>query len=79
MYEDLIRELRNPYNTIAVDVAERQVYVHQVPLGKTWTGKEGRHMIDWMLAARIDPLGAVIALSVALGLVLGIEMGRRCK
>ncbi len=34
MYEDLIRELRNPYNTIAVDVAERQVYVHQVPLGK---------------------------------------------
>ena len=34
-------------------------------------------MIDWMLAARIDPLAAVIALSVALGLVVGIEMGRR--
>ena len=37
----------------------------------------GRSMIDWMLAARIDPLAAVIALSVALGLVVGIEMGRR--
>jgi hypothetical protein len=36
-------------------------------------------MIDWMLAARIDPLGAVIALSIALGLVVGIEIGRRCK
>ena len=34
-------------------------------------------MIDWMLAARIDTLAAVIALSVALGLVVGIEMGRR--
>lgn len=34
-------------------------------------------MINYMLALRIDPLGAVIALSVAL--VLGIEMGRRCK
>ncbi len=36
-------------------------------------------VIDYMLALRIDPLGAVIALSVALGLVVGIEMGRRCK
>lgn len=36
-------------------------------------------VLDWMLAARIDPLGAVIALSIALGLVVGIEMGRRCK
>lgn len=76
MYEDLIRELRNPYNTIAVDVAERQVYVHQVPLGKTWTGKEGRHMIGWMLAARIDPLGAVISLSICFGLALGVQLGR---
>ncbi len=36
-------------------------------------------MINYMLALRIDPLGAVIALSVALGMVLGIEMGRWCK
>ena len=33
-------------------------------------------MINYLLALRIDPLGAVIALSVALGMVLGIEMGR---
>ena len=36
-------------------------------------------MINYMLALRIDPLGAVIVLSAALGLVVGIEMGRRCK
>lgn len=47
--------------------------------GEDGRERGGRHMIGWMLAARIDPLGAVIALSVALGLVVGIEMGRRCK
>lgn len=36
-------------------------------------------MINYMLALRIDPLGAVIAMSVALGMVIGIEIGRRCK
>lgn len=57
-------------------------------------------MINYMLAAGVDPLGAVTtsrgeclggqpgaawllgrrgALSVALGLVIGVELGRRCK
>lgn len=36
-------------------------------------------MINYMLTHQIDPLGAVIALSMALGLVVGIELGRRCK
>ena len=36
-------------------------------------------MTDLMLALRIDPLGAVIALSVTVGLLLGIEAGRRMR
>ena len=36
-------------------------------------------MTDLMLALRIDPLGAVIVLSIMVGLLLGIEAGRRMR
>ena len=36
-------------------------------------------MTDLMLALRIDPLGAVIVLSIMVGLLLGIEVGRRLR
>lgn len=33
-------------------------------------------MINYMLALRIDPLGAVISLSICFGLALGVQLGR---